>query len=239
MLVNTKAIVISKLRYRDHDLIVKCYTEHFGIQSYLLRGVLKSKKGRIKSAYFQLLSQLELIVNYRESRSLQSIRDVKMSSIYEDIHTNITKSAIVMFIAEILSGILKEEEKNSSLFKYLENTFLLLDKSDNVSNFHLLFLLNLTKFLGFYPELNNSNFKFFNLEEGKFQANKSNKFCISDETLNDLKQFLGTNFDELNSVAINAERRRELLNVILLYFELHLGNLKKPKSVQVLNQVFA
>ena len=239
MLVNTKAIVISKLRYRDHDLIVKCYTEHFGIQSYLLRGVLKSKKGRIKSAYFQLLSQLELIVIYRESRSLQSIRDVKMSTIYEHIHTNISKAAIVMFIAEVLSGILKEEEKNSSLFKYLENTFLLLDKSDSVSNFHLLILLNLTKFLGFYPELNNSNFKFFNLEEGKFQANKSNKFCISNETLHDLKQFLGTNFDELNSVAINAERRRELLNVILLYFELHLGNLKKPKSVQVLNQVFA
>ena len=239
MLVTTKAIVISKLRYRDHDLIVKCYTEHFGIQSYLLRGVLKSKKGKIKSAYFQLLSQLDIIVNYRESRSLQAIKEVKMLAIYDDIYTNITKAAIVMFIAEVLSGILKEEEENISLFKYLENTFLLLDKSENVSNFHLLFLINLTKFLGFYPELNYSNFKFFNLEEGKFQPNKSSKYCISDKTLDDLKQFLGTNFDELNKVVISSERRRELLNVILLYFELHLGNLKKPKSVQVLNQVFA
>ena len=204
-----------------------------------MRGVLKSKKGKIKSAYFQLLSQLDLIVNYRESRSLQAIKEVKMLAIYDDIYTNITKAAIVMFIAEVLSGILKEEEENISLFKYLENTFLLLDKSENVSNFHLLFLINLTKFLGFYPELNYSNFKFFNLEEGKFQPNKCSKYCISDKTLDDLKQFLGTNFDELNKVVISSERRRELLNVILLYFELHLGNLKKPKSVQVLNQVFA
>ena len=239
MLVNTKAIVISKLRYRDHDLIVKCYTEHFGVQSYLLRGVLKSKKGKIKSAYFQLLSQLDLIVSYKESRSLQSIKEVRPSILYNDIHTNVIKSAIAMFLAEVLSGILKEEEGNKGLYSYLENVFVLLDTSDKVTNFHLLFLLKLTQFLGFYPEFNNSHFEYFNLEEGKFQPNKSNLYCITNQTLVDFKRILGINFDELKSVKLNTSRRRELLNVILLYFELHLGNLTKPKSVEVLNQVFA
>ena len=116
MLVTTKAIVISKLKYGDNDLIVKCYTEHFGVQSYLLRGVLKSKKGKLRTAYFQLLSQLEIVVNYRQKRSLQTIKEVKPSAIYGSIYSNVSKSAIAMFLAEVLSGILKEEENNQSLF---------------------------------------------------------------------------------------------------------------------------
>lgn len=239
MLVPTKAIVISKLKYGDNDLIVKCYTEGFGIQSYLLRGILKSKKGKLKTAYFQLLSQLELIVNYRETRSLQSISEVKPFAFYQSIYSNVAKSAIVMFLAEVLTGVLKEEENNELLFTYLETTFLWLDANDEFSNFHLLFLLNLSRYLGFYPDLNHSEYNFFNLEDGKFQSKKTGIHCISDDILMQFKQLLGINFDVLHTVKINSGQRQELLNMILLYFELHLGSLKKPKSLQVLNQVFA
>ena len=239
MLVTTKAIVISKLKYSDNDLIVKCYTERFGIQSYLLRGILKIKKGKLKTAYFQLLSQLELIVNYRETRSLQSISEVKPFAFYQSNYSNVAKSAIVMFLADILSGVLREEEKNELLFTYLETTLLWLDVNDEFSNFHLLFLLNLSKYLGFYPDLNNSDYNLFNLEDGKFQSKKTNIYCISDDILMQFKQLLGINFDALNTVKINSGQRQEFLNMILLYFELHLGSLKKPKSLQVLNQVFA
>ena len=239
MLVTTKAIVISKLKYKDNDLIVKCYTEHFGVQSYLLRGVLKSKKGKLRIAYFQLLSQLEIVVNYRESKSLHSINDVKPLVIYQTIHVNVAKSAIVMFLAEVLTGILKEEEQNLTLFSYINTTLHWLDINDDFSNFHLLFLLNLTKQLGFYPDVKNSDLDYFNLEEGKFQAKKTNNHCISGDKLTQLKMLLGINFDTLNIIKINSKKRQEFLYMILLYFELHLGSLKKPKSLQVLNQVFA
>lgn len=239
MLVSTKAIVISKLKYRDNDLIIKCYTENFGVQSYLLRGVLKSKKGKLKTAYFQLFTQLDIIVSYKENRSLQSLTEVKPSAFYQSIYSNVAKSAIVMFLAEVLSGILKEEEKNQSLYTYLETTLLWLDTNDEISNFHLLFLLNLSRYLGFYPELANTNLDYFNLEDGKFQNQKTNLYCISGEKLTQFKQLLGINFDALNSVNINSKKRQDILNMILLYFELHLGSLKKPRSLQVLNQVFA
>ena len=239
MLVTTKAIVISKLKYGDNDLIVKCYTEHFGVQSYLLRGVLKSKRGKLRTAYFQLLSQLEIVVNYKQKRSLQAIREVKPSAIYGTIYSNVSKSAIAMFLAEVLSGILKEEENNQSLFTYLETTFLWLDANDEISNFHLLFLLNLSRYLGFYPDLKNSTMEYFNLEDGKFQSKKTNLYCISGSELNLFKQLLGTNFDALHTVKINTRKKQEFLNMILLYFDLHLGSSKKPKSLQVLNQVFA
>ena len=123
MLVCTKAIVLSKIKYRDNDLIVKCYTEQFGIQSYLLRGVLKSKKGKIRIAYFQILSQLEIIVNYRENRSLQSINDAKPVTFYQSIHENVAKSAIVMFLAEVLSVYSKRRRKKPDTIYISRNNF--------------------------------------------------------------------------------------------------------------------
>jgi DNA repair protein RecO (recombination protein O) len=49
---------------------------------------------------------------------------------------------------------------------------------------------------------------------------------------------LGMNFDELHTIKMSSKQRQSFLTMLLLYFELHLGSFKKPKSLQVLNQVF-
>lgn len=239
MLITTKAIVISKLKYSDNDLIVKCYTEELGVQSFLLKGILKTKKGKLKKVYFQELSQLELTFNYKESRSLKSLNNASPIVFYKTLHSNIVKSAIVLFLAEIMSSIFKEEEQNKLLYSYLETTLLWLDENDRVTNFHLLFLLNLTKYLGFYPDSQNSELDYFNLEEGRYQNKKTNIYCIYGEKLALFKKLLGTNFDDINNTQFNSVSRQELLKLLLQYFELHLGTIKQPKSLQVLKQVFA
>lgn len=238
MLINTNAIVLSKLKYGDNDLIVKCYAEEQGIVNFLLRGVLKSKKGYSKAAHFQLLSQLQLVIVYNSNRSLHTIKEAKLKHLYTSLHTNIFKSAIVMFLAEVLSSILNEEEQNEILYKYIETTLLWLDEQSDYANFHLLFLLNLTKYLGFYPEDINMEHRFFNLQDGKFEINENGKYTVSGKNLILLKRLLGITFDALPTVKINAAQRQSFLNMILLYFELHLGSFKTPKSLQIFNQVF-
>lgn len=238
MLIKTKAIVISKIKYRDNDLIVKCFTLHKGVVSYLLRGVLNSKKGNTRVAYFQLLSQLQIEENYRENQSLQSIKDVRLDCSFTSLHTNILKSSIVMFLAEVLSSVLKEEEENQQLYNYLETAFRWLDATDEFSNFHLLFLLILTKHLGFYPDTSDTNQRYFNLNNGLFEPRKENVYSVSGENLTVLKALLGTNFDTLNTIKLNSKQRQSFLSMLLLYFELHLGSFKKPKSLQIFNQVF-
>ncbi|TXG37020.1 DNA repair protein RecO [Seonamhaeicola maritimus] len=238
MLITTKAIVLSKIKYKDYDLIVKCYTEQLGVVSFILKGVLKSKKGSSKVAYFQLLSQLQLIIQYKENRSLQSIKETKLSGVYTSLHSNIIKGSIVMFLAEVLSNVLKEEEQNETLFSYIETTLLWLDAHSSYSNFHLLFLLNLTKYLGFYPDPTQIEQPFFNLYEGKFEIKKTDKYSVSGDNLMLLKQLLGTTFDALSLVKISSKQRQSFLNMILVYFELHLGSFKRPKSLQIFNQVF-
>jgi DNA repair protein RecO (recombination protein O) len=239
MLITTNAIVLSKLKFKDNDLIVKCYTQELGIVSFLLRGIFKSKKGNSKAAYFQLLSQLQLVFTYKGSRALQSIKETRPNHIYTSLHAHVLKGAIVMFLSEVLSNTLQEEEQNPTLYSYLENTFLWLDSESEYANFHLLFLVNLTKYLGFYPDTAHIEYPFFNLSEGKFEIKASNKYAISGENLTLLKKLLGTTFDALSSIKINAKQRQSFLSMILLYFELHLGSFKTPKSLQVFNQVFS
>lgn len=239
MLLNTNAIVLSKLKYRDHDLIVKCYTAEKGVLSFLLRGVLKSKKGGAKVAHFQLLTQLQIVVNYKSNKSLQTIKEVKISAVYVSLHSHVLKSSIVMFLSEVLSSALQEEEKNETLYSFLENTLLWLDGQSEYSNFHLLFLLKLTKYLGFYPDEDGMEFPVFNLSEGQFQLKPTSKHYISGENLMILKLLLGTTFDALPSIKINSKLRQQFLSMILLYFELHLGSFKPPKSLKVFNQVFS
>ena len=239
MLITTNAIVLSKLKYKDNDLIVKCYTEQLGVLSFLLRGVLKSRKGATKTAYFQLLSQLQIVLIHKENRSLQAIKETKLNHIYVSLHSNVLKSSIVMFLSEVLANTLKEEEQNETLYSYLENTLLWLDTQQEYANFHLLFLLKLTKYLGFYPDITDVDYPFFNLSEGKFELKPSDKYSISGENLILLKTLLGTTFDALPNVKINGKQRQTFLSMILLYFELHLGNFKTPKSLQIFNQVFS
>lgn len=238
MLSKTNAIVLSKLKYRDNDLIVKCYTSNRGVVSYLLRGVLKSSKGIAKTAYFQPLSQLQIEENYKPNQSLQFIKEVKLNKVYHSLNTNVLKGSIVMFLSEVLSSVLKEEERNEQLYDYLEASLVWLDHDDSFANFHLLFLLNLTKHLGFYPDVSTVAKPFFNLQTGAFEAHPVNMYSISDENLTTLKQLLGINFDTLNSVKLNSKQRQSFLTMLLFYFELHLGDFKKPKSLAVLNQVF-
>lgn len=238
MLNKNNSIVLSKLKYKEYDLIVKCYTQERGVVSYILRGVLRSKKGQSKTVYYQELSQLQIEESYKPNQSLHTIKEVKFNYIYKSLHTNIYKSAIVLFLSEILSNVLKEEEKNDDLFHYLETALQYLDNEDQFSNFHILFLLKLTRYLGFQPENLNTKVPYFNLESGVFEATNNGIYSISGENLVLLKSLLGTNFDALHMIRINAKQRQEFLNMLLYYFELHLGNFKKPKSLQVLNEVF-
>ncbi len=238
-LVSTKAIVISSLKYSNSSLIVKCYTEEEGVKSYLIRGVLKAKKTMLRPAYFQPLTQLNLIVNHSIKRNLHTIRELQILNPYKTIHTDIVKQSIVLFLSEILSNCIQEEEKNPALYEYLETSLIWLDLHHKVVNFHLLFLLNLTRFLGFYPDISNQQKRGFNLIEGNFTDAIHEKNVISGNNFFQFKRLLGMHFDIVEDMSFRKEERQALLQTIIQYFELHLDGFRKPKSLTILETVFS
>lgn len=237
MTLKTKAIVLNSIKYGDADLIVKCYTE-YGVKSYLLKKVLAIKKGKLKASYFQPLTQLELIATHRDKRNLNFIKEAKTIYPYQSVHSNVIKQTIALFLSEILSRSLYEEEPNSELYKYLETALIWLDTHDKISNFHLLFLLKLSKHLGFYPDSENRHFDYFDLQEGIFLRNRPNNEYISDDDLSGFRKLLGINFDGLESLKFTGSDRQKALDYLIRYFELHLPMFQKPKSLTVLKSVF-
>ena len=238
MIETTKAIVINTIKYGDTSLIATCYTEKSGLKTYMLKGVLKAKKAKVKTAYFQPLMQLNLTANHNTKGALNSIREVEVINFYNSIYTNIKKQSIALFLSEILYYSIKEEEQNQSLFKYLEASLLWLDTHDAISNFHLLFLLNLTKHLGFYPEVKHMDFTYFDLLEGRF-TNSARTHTLTGEKITQFKKLLGINFDVINQVNFSASNRQDILSILIQYFELHVSGFKKPKSLNVLKTVFS
>ena len=238
-IISTKAIVVSALKYSDSSLIVRLYTKQAGLSSYMIKGVLKSRKGKLKAAYFQPLTLLSIVASHQEKRNLQSLKEVEVNHIYKTIHTDIVKQSIVMFLSEIMSSSIQEEEANELLFEYIENAFLWLDSHESIANFHLLFLLNFTKFLGFYPDTSNVSKNGFHLQEGTFTDFQHDKEIVRGGEIVQFKKLLGINFDCIESVNFSKKQRQELLRMLIRYFELHLDGFKNPKSLDVLEAVFS
>ncbi|WP_298542193.1 DNA repair protein RecO [uncultured Aquimarina sp.] len=239
MIVQTSAIVIHSLRYGESDLIVSLLTKTSGLRSYLLKGILKSKRGKIRSSLFQPLTLLEIEANHKDKGTLERIKEAKILIPYQSLHTDFVKSSLVFFLSEILKNTIHEEEVNEELFHYLETTFLWLDSHDNIGNFHISFLIKLTQYLGFYPDVSDISLPIFNMQDGCFQYNSSNVYCIEGNSVLILKKFLGTTFEESMSIKMSRMARNEILSMLLVYFELHLHGFKKPKSLSILNEIFS
>lgn len=238
MQVTTKAIVFSSIKYAESHLIVTCFTEGYGLKSYLIRGVLKSKKGKFSASLFQPLTLLQLNAIHKNKGSLERLQEAKIITHYQTLHTHVLKTSVVFFLAEILKTSVKEEEANVNLFQFLEQSFLWFDQQESTSNFHILFLLNLCEYLGFYPDFSNKNLEYFNLLEGVFQTQKNSEYCEKGNGVNTLIKISQHNYLSLHQLSINKADKKDLLQLLLRYYSIHLQGFKIPKSLPVLSQLF-
>lgn len=237
MLVKTKAIVLSALRYQDKSLIVKCFTESDGLKSYYVRDAFTSKKNSQKTVYFRPLTILEIEASHKNKGTLEYFKEVRLAHPYFSITTDITKTAIAIFVSEMLHHCIKEEEKNQGLYSFLETALLWLDSHEEVANFHLILLLEITKFLGFYPDSSQDGHSFFEMTEGIFIPDASVS-CLSIEETQLLKRLMPLKFDN-NIKLFHVSERQQILKILLDYYAFHLDGFKRPKSLEVLKEVFS
>ena len=237
MLVKTKAIVLSALKFQEKSLIVKCFTESDGLKSYFVQSAYSNKKANQKIAYFQPLTMIEIEANHKNKGTLEHFKEIRLAHSYYTINTDIVKSTIVIFLSEILHHAIKEEEKNQNLFSFLETALLWLDTHDEMANFHLILMMEVTKYLGFYPDVTEKEFAFFDTKEGYFTPFQSVHSLTEHET-HLFKKLLELKFDADQKVFAGIERQI-LLKILLDFYTLHLDGFKKPKSLDVLKEVFS
>lgn len=236
MNVKTKAIVLSALRYQEKSLVVKCFTESDGLKSYYVRDAFSAKKSSQKTIYFRPLNILEIEAEHKNKNTLEYFKEVRLAFAYHTLNTNMVKAGIAMFVAEMLHNSIKEEEQNQSLYNFLELALLWLDSHDDVSNFHLILLLELTKFLGFYPNNALSHHEFFEMTEGVF-IHYPTATCLTAHETALLLRLLPLKLDN-STKAFHITERQALLKILLDYYALHLDGFRWPKSLDVLKEVF-
>ncbi|MBL7137294.1 MAG: DNA repair protein RecO [Bacteroidales bacterium] len=241
MLYKTRGIVLHSVKYSESSLIVKVYTEIFGLQSYLLKGI-RSQKAKTKPALFQSLSLLDMVVYHKEKSSLHPVKEVRLAAPTHSISSDIRKSSIALFLAELIYRTIREEEANTALFEFLWNGFILLDAVEEpFSNFHLLFAIKLSRYLGFKPQGNRSEYnRFFHLREGSFHPLYSSPdACLDEQESAWFFQLIKTDLDQLSQLSFPAKVRSNLLDKILLYYRFHLPGFKEIRSHEILHTVLS
>lgn len=238
--VKTKAIVLKIIKYNDRSNIVDIYTDEFGRCAALV-GVSKSPRAKIKSNLFQPLSFLDLNLSKTNKSSLFRIKDVKANYTFQSIPYHPVKVSMAFYIAEFLGYALKDEEPNESLFAYLENSLLWFDESStSYANFHLVFLIRLSLFLGVYPNYEDyHDGDYFDLLNASFTSKKPfhSSFLSSAESAAILN-LMRMNYDTMHVFKFSRQDRNRILTILNEFYKIHIPNFPDLKSIDILKELF-
>ena len=239
MLHKTRGIVLKTTPYSDNSVVVQAFTEKFGLQSYLVNGV-KKPKAKIKLNMLQPLHLIEMVVYHKANGNLQRISELRNQPVLQSIPYDVIKSSLALFINEVLYKSLKMHYEDEAMFNFIFNAVDFLDKSDEgLANFHLHFLIKLTKYLGFYPDRTlEREATFFDLKDGVYTLAQPPHLYILDENLTrDLVLLINATFENLAQLTLPHPKRKALLKKLLDYYRLHIENFGEVKSHLILEEV--
>ncbi|MCW3807580.1 DNA repair protein RecO [Plebeiibacterium marinum] len=241
MIESTRGIVLTHTKYAESSIISHIYTEHYGLQSYMINQV-RSRKSKGKTVFLQPLTLVNLEVYHSDKKTIHRIKDFKVSSPFSLIPFEPIRQSLAFFIAEVLNKALKHEDKlGNDLFDFLFHSICLMDDNiPGIQNFHLFLLFKLTQPLGFYPNFEEELEKvFFDLRKGMFTIHEPvhpNYMNVWQSKL--LYKLKSVDVNHLDQIELNGEQRTEFIEKMLDYYHLHLSGFSNIKSFKVLKDLF-
>lgn len=240
MLQRISGIVLRTVKYKDTAFIADVYTDIAGRASFMV-SASRSRKSAVKSVLFQPLALVELEADLRPNTSIYKVKEAKSNHPFCSIPYDPYKSAIALFLTEFLCRTLREELENRPLFTYLHHSIIWLDECrTGFSNFHLVFLIRLARFLGFYPNLEGYTegccFDLLNACFTPFRP--SHSYYINSAEAAQLLTLTRVKYDTMHVLSMNRTERMRCLTVIEQYYRLHLPDFPELKSLDVLKELF-
>ena len=241
MYQKSRCIVLHSFKYNDDSLIVHTLTESEGYVTFMVK-ISHARRAAVKYTLFQPLSLLEMEWEQRRPDSICKPKSAQVSIPLVSIPFDPYKSAIAMFLAEFLGYALRAEPASSNLFEYLYRSVEWLDTCEQgTANFHLVFLLRLTRFLGFFPDISEAKPGcYFDLENCVFTVNRplSSQFLQPDDAAR-LPVLLRMRYENMRFFKFSGVERNRFLSVINDYYRLHIPNFLELKSLPVLRDLFS
>ncbi len=240
MIRKTRGIVLHTTKYGESSLVVHCYTEQAGRQTFMVKGVRKSRKQN-RSNLFQPLFILDFEIYHKDSREIQLVKEVTRALPLNSLPFDITKSTQAIFIAEVLYRVLKEEESNPILNNFLVSTIQYLDTMEEASaDFHIIFMFQLSKHLGFYPQNNSGEERnFFNLVSGQFKAHYGDpEIHLNAEDSRLWSRYMRTDIQSVKEEGFNGTQRKITLDNLARFYKFHVTGMGEIRSLEILHAFF-
>lgn len=240
MLIKTVAIVLHSFKYNDNKIIIDLFTCSNGRMS-VVAPLSNSPKAKIKKQLFQPLTIIETSIDVRHNASIHKITDARIAQPFTSIPFNPYKLSISIFIADFLNQALMREQADKPLFAYIQNSIEWLDNcNEGFANFHLVFMMRLSMFLGFYPNTDNYHSgSCFDLRSACFSGvvPMHNDYLKPAEA-SIVGLILRMNFANMHLFRLSRSERNRLIDIILHYYRLHLPSFGEMKSLEILRELF-
>lgn len=239
--VKTRAIVLRTLKYGDSSIIVDLLTEQQGRVSFLVR-IPKTAKGRMRRQYFMPMTLLSIDYDFRPRSTLQRIRDLRLDLPYVRIPVTPTKQAILLFLAEFIAHATRAEQQNSSLFLFIRSSLLWLDAAEShYANLHLVFMARLSRFLGFWPNLDDYHEGcYFDLRGANFTPLRpSHPDFLAPADAAQVGLLMRLTYSTMHLFRPTRAERNRIAEIMLAYYRLHVPNMPDLRSLSVLRELFA
>ena len=235
-----RGIVLNSLKYGDSAMVVHLLTDALGRQSYMVQGVRSSRGRGSKLALFQPMFALEFEGLTSSRQQMHRFREVQSGIVLQRMPFDVRRSTIALFMAEVLYRLVKESEPDSQLFDFVWESIGALDSmEEGVANFHLWFLANLSRFLGFCPGNDYSADDWFDIREGLYTKTRPQHVSfMTQECTRILRDMMECDVRCLAEIGLNRTQRVEFLNAVLVYFGYHLDAISAVQSVRILREVF-
>ena len=235
-----RGVVLHTLKYGDASMVVYLLTDVGGRRSYMVQGVRSTRGRGSKLALFQPMFAVEFEGLESPRRQMDSFREVRSGAVLRSVPFDVRKSTIALFMAEVLYRLVRESEPNGPLFDFVWGSVGALDAmEEGVANFHLWFLANLSRFLGFYPGNAYTAGAFFDIREGLYtKTPPPHAGYMSGEHARTLDDFIRCDVRCLGEIGLNRRQRVGFLDALLVYYGYHLDAIRAVQSVKILQEVF-
>jgi DNA repair protein RecO (recombination protein O) len=236
-----RGIVLHSIKYGDTSQIAYLYTDLCGRQTCMFKGV-RGAGSRKKCSLIQPLFLLDVeAYPARRQGSMRLAKDFCASLPLQSLPFDLRKNALALFMGEVLYKLIREEEQNEPLFAFLWQHILMLDTLQHgVANFHLYFLAQLARHLGFMPGNTRSDeYPYFDMDNGLFVPFAPSHGAFMDKPTSALLgELLTCSCNSLQHLHLHRHQRSALLSLLLDYYCTHLGMANPIKSLAVLEEVF-
>lgn len=232
-----QGIIISAVRYKDNSFVCRIFMEHHGLKTFLVQSGKSVKTS--KANLLQPLMPVEFEAAIKENAQINRLKDLRVALPLAEVFFHPVKSAMLLFLDEVLSKTIPDDYVNQRLYKFLWNSIQLLDDAIDARNFHIWCLLEISRYYGFYPYVEDEKTLYFDMTSAAFTATHPvHPYYLEGANCQALLEILDKEWLQVQPVNMHSSIRKTLLESLVTFLKLHLENLREIKSLSVLHEVF-